>query len=266
MVLSVFSHFWHRLQTSLCLLPPSLPLPLFPSPPYATLPVSCKMVLLKLFFSPSFLFFFSSCNSVFLLSFCWSVYFLLVLPKLYSCSGNLSSSLKIFYTTLTLSCIFHVTSHYFLDPLLHSTGKAVFALWKISHLHLKFFPHLLPCLVPPFYFKLIKHSIYCCGLDFPIYLYQISPLYSKGTTFGRIFSDILVKSGTFPICHHHLWPLHCILFCLKSFSVFASVTDLTRVSLSACVIIPLTYLSEALPYLCFLCVPHRSSPPFSSFI
>lgn len=183
-----------------------------------------------------------------------------------SCSCDVFSSLKLFYTTLTLACIFHITFQYFLDFLLHSTKRAVFTLWKISHLYLKFSPHLLPYLVPPFYFKLIKHSIYCCSLDFPIYSYLLSPLHSKGTTFAKIFSDLLAKSQNSPIYLRHLWPLHCLLFCLKSFSVFASVTDLTCVSLSACLIIPLTYPLEALPCLCFLWVPHRSCPPFSSFI
>lgn len=218
------------------------------------------------FLSPSFPALFSSWNSVLLLSCCWSAYFQAVPHQLCSCSCDLSSSLKLFCTTLTLAYIFHITAPYFLDLLLHSTERVVFALWKISHLYLKFSPLFLPYLVPPVYFKLIKHSIYSCSLDFPIYLYSISPLHSKGTTFAKIFSDILAKSQTSPIYFHHLWPLHCLLFCLKSFSVFASVTDLTCVSLSACLIIPLTYLLEALPYLCFLWVPHRSCPPFSSFI
>lgn len=71
--------------------------------------------------------------------------------------------------------------------LLSQYKRAVFALWKTSHLNLNFSLPLLHSIVPPFYFKLIKYCIYCCSLDFPIYFCSICPLSSRVVLLPKSF-------------------------------------------------------------------------------
>lgn len=129
----------------------------------------------------------------------------------------------------------------------------------------------------------ISHLIYCPVLSRPFTSSSLNTEFITALWISHVFilyfSFALQRNSFFCNLQWHfrkVWnfsntssssvtsTLPFILF--ETFSVFASVTDLTHVFLPTCLIIHLTYILQALLYLCFLCVTLRSCPPFSSFI